>query len=141
MMKRIEGFSLIEVLVAMLMISVAAMALARYQGTMTRNTTVAAERNEAVLLGQAELEKARAIVLAGGTLGSATSTEVTGQTGVFTVARSAPSTIAVGPNPFSSVQVTISWQDTEGASQHVVMQSSLRSAVDSILGPGVTPTP
>ncbi|WP_148715142.1 type IV pilus modification PilV family protein [Chitinolyticbacter meiyuanensis] len=140
-MRRELGFSLIEVLIATVIICIAAIALARYQGTMTRSTVMAAERNEAAQYALAEMETVRALALAGTTLTAQTHSPITGKTGVFTVARSAPEAIVVAPTPFSSVRVTVSWDDTEGSTQHVVLQSSMRNAVNSVVGPGITPTP
>ncbi|WP_148715141.1 carbohydrate-binding protein [Chitinolyticbacter meiyuanensis] len=143
MSRKTQGFSLVEVLAAASILSVAAIALVRYQGSVMRNTASSAERNEALMLAQAELEKARQTKLADGSLAAASRTE-TGRTAVFTVALSAPVSAAVGPKPYSNLQVTVSWQPADGNTQYVILQTSVRDSKETVTTPAVSspaPTP
>lgn len=58
-MKRERGFSLLEVLVSLLLVSIGALGMAALQGKSVRYTQDALQRNEAILLAQQLLEQMR----------------------------------------------------------------------------------
>ncbi|WP_168163783.1 prepilin-type N-terminal cleavage/methylation domain-containing protein [Jeongeupia sp. USM3] len=129
-MSKQNGFSLIEVLISAVIIGVAAIVLARFQGEMMRGTMLAGERNEAVFLAQTKLEEARQAMLQTAGAVAAGATTVTGRTTSFTV------TTAVGAGAASNrVQVTVAWTDAQNAGQRVVVMSNVPHNAGAVAAP------
>lgn len=133
--RRQRGTTLLEALVAFLVLSLGMLTVARVQTQLRFNSDVARQRSEAVRLGQDELETLRAfsVVTAVAASGAARSFA-----DVITASRSVDSTTgyatntrylvarqvdaASAPNA-KTASVTVSWTDRAGNNQHVVLDS------------------
>ncbi len=127
-----RGTTLLEALVAFLVLSLGMLTVARVQTQLRFNSDVARQRSEAVRLGQDELETLRAfsVVAASGTARSfadvtTASRTVDSTTGHasntrYLVARQVDA--ASAPHA-KTASVTVSWTDRAGDPQHVVLDS------------------
>jgi len=130
--KRQRGTTLLEALVAFLVLSLGMLTVARVQTQLRFNSDVARQRSEAVRLGQDELETLRAfsVVAASGaarsfadvTTASRTVDSTTGYASNtrYLVARQVDA--ASAPHA-KTASVTVSWTDRAGDPQHVVLDS------------------
>jgi type IV pilus modification protein PilV len=159
---RQRGFTLLEALIALLVVAFGLLAVAGFQITMSRNSDVAKQRSEAVRLGQQKLEELRSFetVSSDGTKYDyvnevATGTDTltpTGSNTAFTrawaVTQDNGTTAAGAADPAKWVRVTVSWQDREatGAANQSITLRSVISRSDPIdlgtlaTGPGGTKT-
>ena len=166
---RERGFTLVEALVALLVISFGMLAIAGFQITMSRNSDVAKQRSEAVRLAQREMERLRAFetVVSDGTkvdyvnevLGG-TRTVDSGQSGVnqlvtntvytvtWDVTRTDGTTASAtnsATDPQKWINVAVTWPDRTGETQIARLRSVI-SKSDPIdlgtlaTGPGGTNT-
>ena len=130
--RRQRGTTLLEALVAFLVVSLGMLTVARVQSQLRLNSDLARQRSEAVRLGQEDLESLRAfsVVAASGGLRSyadvvSASTTVDSAAGYatntrYTVARQIDAASAPGAK---SASVTVSWNDRSGAAQQVALNS------------------
>ncbi len=130
--KRQRGTTLLEALVAFLVLSLGMLTVARVQTQLRFNSDVARQRSEAVRLGQDELETLRAfsVVAASGAARSfadvaTASRTVDSSTGHasntrYLVARQVDA--ASAPHA-KTASITVSWTDRAGDAQHVVLDS------------------
>ena len=130
--RRQRGTTLLEALVAFLVVSLGMLTVARVQTQLRLNSDLARQRSEAVRLGQEDLESLRAfsVVAASGGLRSyadvvSASTTVDSAAGYatntrYTVARQIDAASAPGAK---SASVTVSWNDRSGAAQQVALNS------------------
>jgi Tfp pilus assembly protein PilV len=165
--RRDAGFTLIEALVAMIVMAFGMLAIASFQINMSRASEVAKQRSEAVRLGQLRLEELRSFetVVSDGVGGkydyvsdvvasaapevvSPTSggfTTNTAYTRSWTVTRSDGVTAAVGGDAEKWINMLVTWADRTGQ-QHEVRLRSVISRSDPIdlgtlfTGPGATKT-
>lgn len=138
---RQRGFTLLEALIALVVMAFGMLAIAGLQTTLSRNSDVAKQRSEAVRLAQAKLEQLRAFdgILA------ASGVAFSYATGVVSSAASTPETISAGTNTTFTrtwtvrrangltestpddlekwVNVTVSWTDRTGEPQRVTLNS------------------
>ena len=130
--RRQRGTTLLEALVAFLVVSLGMLTVARVQTQLRLNSDLARQRSEAVRLGQEDLESLRAfsVVAASGALRSyadvvSASTTVDSASGYvtntrYTVARQIDAASAPGAK---NASVTVSWNDRSGAAQQVALNS------------------
>jgi type IV pilus modification protein PilV len=145
--RRNQGFTLMEILIALLIISIGLAALANLQGKLTRYSAVAKQRTLAMNLAEQQIETMQSFYTMGGTGADACSTEQTGFDDLTDC--TAGSTVNVGDLQFTltwsvenytqgadgttsayvasgthsrpdlkKVAVTVSWTDGQGAAQH-----------------------
>jgi prepilin-type N-terminal cleavage/methylation domain-containing protein len=119
--RREAGFSLIEVLVALLILAGALLAVAKFQVNLVGSNSLAKQRSEAAMLAQAQIESMRAYatIAAYNGLGSNSDT-VNGTSASF--ARNWTVT-----NNTSYIQVTssVTWADSTGTNQTVTLQTDI----------------
>ena len=130
--RRQHGTTLLEALVAFLVVSLGMLTVARVQTQLRLNSDLARQRSEAVRLGQEDLESLRAfsVLAASGGLRSyaevvSASTTVDSAAGYatntrYTVARQIDAASAPGAK---SASVTVRWNDRSGAAQQVALNS------------------
>jgi prepilin-type N-terminal cleavage/methylation domain-containing protein len=139
-----RGFTLIEALVAMVVLAFGMLAIAGFQVTLSRNSEVSKQRSEAVRLGQLKLEELRSfqtvtsdgaggaydyvsdvvsgtdMILPTGANAYATNTSFTRTWGLT---RADGVTAATGSDLEKWVNVLVTWQDRTGQSQEVRLRS------------------
>ena len=126
MKKTAHGFTLIEAMVAMVILSVGLLALGRFQGTVTQVSAQSKARTEALRLAQAKMEQWRNFSTPSQwVLYSSGSDIITGTHTVF--ARSWVLVENLSP-AYKTMKVTVNWSDRSG-SQSVVL-NSLSGKVD-----------
>lgn len=129
---RQRGTTLLEALVAFLVLSLGMLTVARVQTQLRLNSDVARQRSEAVRLGQEDLESMRAFSVISASSGARSYADVTSaSTTVDSNAGYATNTryqvarqieAASAPNA-KNAAVTVSWNDRSGALQQVVLSS------------------
>jgi prepilin-type N-terminal cleavage/methylation domain-containing protein len=118
---RSKGFSLIEVMIALVILAVALLALAGLMITTTKNTSFGGHMTEAATFAQDKLEQLRASPWTGIIAGADTQVGATG----ISYARSW--TVAANPNGDQRwVTITMNWTDPTKKTNHSI---SLRSVV------------
>ena len=144
-----RGTTLLEALVAFLVLSLGMLTVARVQTQLRLNSDVARQRSEAVRLGQEDLESLRAfsIVAASAASGSARSyADVTSaasnvdsaagyaiNTRYRVVRQIDPINPGHAPNA-KDAAVTVSWSDRSGAAQQVVLNSIIAGSDPAYTG-------
>ena len=140
--RRQRGTTLIEALIALLVLAVGMVAIARLQGNMRLSAEVARQRSEAVRLAQEDVESLRAFATLAAAAGArsfesiaAASRTVDSASGYATntryaVTRSVDAAATAGAK---SVQVVVGWTDRAGAPQHVAL-NTLIAAADPAFG-------
>jgi Tfp pilus assembly protein PilV len=130
--RRQRGSTLLEALVALLVLSLGMFSVARVQTHLRLNADLARQRSEAVRLAQEDLERLRAFSVIAATVGARAyadivnaSTVVDASTGYasntrYQVVRSI--TAADAPNA-KNASVSVSWADRAGAGHQVVLNS------------------
>lgn len=127
MIRRQSGFSLMEVLLCILILSVGLLSLGRFQATLINNESLGKQRLEAVNLAQAKIESLRNFQVINTTTGSfAYQDIVTGSDSISasnaTYARSW--LVATSTTPaYKTVTVTLSWTDQNGRGQTIKLAS------------------
>jgi type IV pilus assembly protein PilV len=120
-LKRSKGFSLIEVMIALVILAVALLALAGLMITTTKNTSFGGHMTEATTFAQDKLEQLRAAPWTGIIAGADTAVGATG----ISYARSW--TVADNPNQDQRwVTITITWTDPTKKTNHSI---NVRSVV------------
>jgi type IV pilus modification protein PilV len=118
---RSKGFSLIEVMIALVILAVALLALAGLMITTTKNTSFGGHMTEAATFAQDKLEQLRASPWAGIIAGADTAVGATG----ISYARSW--TVAANPTGDQRwVTITMNWTDPTKKTNHSI---SLRSVI------------
>lgn len=130
--RRQHGTTLIEALIALLVLSLGMFAVARMQTQLRLNSDLARQRSEAVRLAQQDLERLRAFSVIAATGGARAFADIVNATTVvdastgyasntrYTVARSVSE--AAAPNA-KNASVVVGWADRAGADQQVELNS------------------
>jgi Tfp pilus assembly protein PilV len=128
--RRQQGISLIEALIALLVLSLGMLTVSQLQGHLRLGSDIARQRAEAVRLGQEDIEALRAysVLAASGAARSwaditSASRNVDASTGYathtrYTVAREIVSTNALAAK---TAAVTVRWNDRDGEAQKIVL--------------------
>lgn len=125
------GFTLVEALVALLVLAFGLLAVASFQVTLNRNADVARQRAEAVRIAQKDMEALRAFTqkaAAGGVTsydGSIVDQAPTDVVGFSsnTTYRLSRKVVAVAGGEHKSIEVLVTWLDRAGAQQQVNLAS------------------
>jgi type IV pilus modification protein PilV len=147
--QRQAGFTLIEALIAMLVLAFGMLAVAGLQTTLAHNSDIAKQRTEATRLAQAKIEQLRSFEQVASAVGKYSYTEnVVGSSDTVSPAASSASNVNTTTNTAysrtwavsasaaeKSLRVTVGWVDRQGQPQEVVL-SSVISRSDP-MAPGV----
>ncbi|HET6599601.1 MAG TPA: prepilin-type N-terminal cleavage/methylation domain-containing protein, partial [Burkholderiaceae bacterium] len=132
---RQRGVTLVEALIAFLVLSLGTLAMARVQAQFRMEADIARQRSEAVRLAQEDIETLRAFSVFAAASGArawasiaSASNVVDSSTGYasntrYTVARN----VAALPNA-KTVHVAVHWADRGGAAQQVVLNSIISAS-------------
>lgn len=144
-MKKLLGFSTIEALIAVLVVSVGALAVSAMQGNLTHAKNVNNQRNEAQILSQQKMEELR-------NFDSLSSYDAltSGQDSITSANTSYTRawTVTTNANPnYKTIQLTISWQSADGNNDSITLSSSIArhdpkdsgDAISSGGGAGLSP--
>lgn len=130
--KKSRGVSLVEALIALLVVAVGVVALQKFQSNSRLNSDVARQRTEALKLAQNDIEQLRSAA-------GAADIQSTNRTVAADASNAANATFQVAREVTSSagasktVQVTVRWLDRSGAAQQVAI-----SSVISVQPPALT---
>jgi prepilin-type N-terminal cleavage/methylation domain-containing protein len=118
-----RGVTLIEALVALVVMSLGMLAFAGLHARMRLNSDIARERSEAVRLAQRDMEDLRAYVdlPAYDAIAANSSLSAVGTTTTFTIARTVDSSNSL----MKQLRVAYSWTDRAGQAQTVVVRSTV----------------
>lgn len=122
-----KGFSLIEVLVTFVVLSIGLMGIARFQATMQQGNTLAKERTEAAMLAQKKMEQFRsyrstAVSASEFDYGdifsssSATKETINGTNAVYTREWEVIPTVVNAAYQYKTITVTVTWPPHPGTS-------------------------
>jgi len=112
-LKRSKGFSLIEVLVALVILAIALLALAGLMVTTTKNNSWGGHLTEAATFAQDKLEQLRATPFGMIALNTTQTDNPVGSTGItYTRSWVAVPNIPPPGNTLDVITITVSWADT-----------------------------
>ncbi len=130
-MKRHQGFSLIEILVSVLIISVAVVATVKLQKHLFLKSSQAQARLIALELAQAEMEEFRSFVTVNKFKEIATVREANAKSKLLGIYNykvywtvTTPFELVTGDNP-KRVDITVAWDDIKGKPQEVTLSGFL----------------
>jgi type IV pilus modification protein PilV len=141
MRRRQSGFTLIEALVALLVMAFGMLAIASLQTTLSRSSDIAKQRSEAVRLAQVKMEELRSFDgidsgsgaytyadnVVSNTLGESITATVAGSNTAFTrswaITRSDGATATTGDDLEKWINVQVVWNDRAGQQQRVTLNS------------------
>lgn len=128
-----RGVSLVEALIALLVVAVGVVALQKFQSSSRLNSDVGRQRTEALKLAQNDIEQLRSAV-------SAADIQSTNRTVAADASNAANTTFQVerevtsGAGASRTVQVTVSWLDRSGAAQQVAISSVISVQPSALTG-------
>lgn len=122
----VRGFTLLEVLVALVVLATGLLALAKFQGTLMQDNALSKQRTEATMYAQQKIEMLRSYSLmstyTGMTSGSDT---ITGTSSSFTRTWTiTPHSTSTAPQ-YTTVAVTITWTDNGGGNQSYTLNTNI----------------
>ncbi len=129
--KSIAGFSLVEVLIALVVISGSMISLAKFQSDIFKNNTIAKQRTEATIIAQRKIEEYRQLA----TKGTADATDaiaalirettIAGSTTSYTVQVSDATALAKGD---VQLNLSVTWDDLNSSTDNTLALTSVVSA-------------
>jgi type IV pilus modification protein PilV len=140
------GFTLLEALVAMLVIAFGMLAIAGFQTSLSLNSDIAKQRSEATRIAQRRIDMMRAFSQKAAASSPAGLNDSAGRTYTQNVVSSTESaatnttfnvttTVAQGSNDsFRWLNVQVTWLDRSGQSQNVVLQSVISDGAPTDVG-------
>ena len=139
-----RGFTILEALIALLVMAFGILALAGMQIMLSNNADIARQRSEATRLAQERIERMRAYdgigtgTITWNALPVATETFSANTNTTYTVAGSVG---GAATDAMRSVSVTASWTDRTGAAQQVVLNSVISQTDPATIGDLGNPLP
>ena len=120
-----NGFSLIEVLVALVILDIALLALAGLMVTTTKNNSLGGHVTEAATFAQDTLERLRVSPLNSIPLNVTTTDNPVGSTGIaYTRSWIAVPNVAFPNNTLDTITITVSWVDPTKLQPHTITMIS-----------------
>jgi type IV pilus modification protein PilV len=137
-----RGISLVEALVAFLVMAIGMLAIIGIQATLRFNSDAAKQRSEAVRLAQAEIERMRAFSVLPVTNGATSYTGIVplaqhviaGVTNANTQYNLTTILPATNTPAMQQVQVTVTWADRQGADQRVTLTTAIAGIDPALSG-------
>jgi prepilin-type N-terminal cleavage/methylation domain-containing protein len=127
--KSTAGFTLVEVIVALLILSTGILGLVRFQGTILANSSFSREHSEAVLIAQRKVEELRSYAALAPSAGSLAYADVIdgadtlpGKTGDYQRVWSV--TDSAGPD-YKQLNTDVTWTDVQGNDQTVSVTTEI----------------
>ncbi len=140
--KRQRGMSLLESLIAFVVLAVGMVALARLHTGLRASAEAARERSEAVRLAQLDIEQLRAFAGTAGwnAIGDASPVDVTppGGTIRYTLERAVQTRTEP---PLKAVQVTLHWNDRHGTARQLRIATLIAGQDPALSGALTLPRP
>lgn len=116
-----DGFSLIEILIAIVILSISLLALAGLMVTTTRNNAAGGNLTEAATFAQDMLERLRVSPLSAIPLNVTTTDNPVGSTGItYTRSWIAVPNIPAPNNTLDTITITVSWSDPTSLAPHTI---------------------
>jgi type IV pilus modification protein PilV len=128
-----RGVSLVEALIALLVVAVGVVGLLKFQSNSRLNSDVARQRTEALKLAQNDIEQLRSVSSAADIQNASRSVAPDTKNpanATFQVAREVTASAAAS----KTVQVTVGWTDRSGAAQQVVISSLISVQPPALTG-------
>lgn len=125
-----RGVSLVEALIALLVVAVGVVGLLKFQSNSRLISDVARQRTEALKLAQNDIEQLRAANAAADIQNANRTVAPDVSNATFEVAREVTASAASS----KTVQVTVSWTDRSGAAQQVVISSLISVQPPALTG-------
>jgi type IV pilus modification protein PilV len=125
-----RGVSLVEALIALLVVAVGVLGLLKFQSNSRLNSDVARQRTEALKLAQNDIEQLRSANAAADIQSANRTVALDASNATFQVAREISASAAAS----KTVQVTVSWTDRSGAAQQVVISSLIAVQSPALTG-------
>jgi prepilin-type N-terminal cleavage/methylation domain-containing protein len=123
--KQERGFTLVEILVALVILSIALLALAGLMATTIRNNAAGGHLTEAATIAQDTLERLRLSPLNSIPLGIMTQDSCVGSTGiVYTRNWTAVPNIPFPNNTLDTITITVTWVDPTKLQNHSISMVS-----------------
>jgi len=123
--RKSNGFTLVEVLVAMVILSISLLALAGLMTTTTRNNAAGGHLTEAATFAQDKLERLRVTPLVNIPLNITTTDNPVGSTGItYTRSWTAVPNIAFPNNTLDTITITVTWVDPTSLQNHSISMIS-----------------
>ena len=120
-----RGFSIVEMLVALLILASGLLALARFQTVLISSDSLAKQRSEATLLAEQKVDILRSY----GTMSAYSSmTSGSDSVGGSNASYSRSWTVTPSASPaYVAISITVSWMDRNNTAQSVTLKSSIAS--------------
>jgi type IV pilus modification protein PilV len=128
--KNSNGVSLVEALIALLVVAVGVVGLLKFQSNSRLNSDVARQRTEALKLAQNDIEQMRSATAAADIQSANRTVAPDASNATFQVAREIIASAAAS----KTVQVTVSWTDRSAAAQQVVISSLISAQPTALTG-------
>ena len=123
--RKSNGFTLVEVLVAMVILSISLLALAGLMTTTTRNNAAGGHLTEAATFAQDKLERLRVTPLVNIPLNITTTDNPVGSTGItYTRSWTAVPNIPFPNNTLDTITITVTWVDPTSLQNHSISMIS-----------------
>src|SRR5882762_1654125 len=139
--QRQRGFSLVEALIALLVLSLGVLAMSKLQSHLRLNADVATQRSEAVRLAQEELEAMRSFATLTAAKGTRSYADIAASSSTLAPGASRPVNTsfhvdrAIGEgNGFRTVSVAVDWPDRAGRTQRIALQSVVAATPPGLAG-------
>jgi Tfp pilus assembly protein PilV len=140
----VRGMSLVEALVALLIIGFGLLALSMMQLNLSRNADVSRQRSEAIRLAERHIDKLRSYTgISSGTINwNALSTVTTDSIAQSNTSYTLTTTLGgATTDAMRSVEVSVAWNDRTGAAQSVALASVIANSDPLDIGNMVNPLP
>jgi len=132
MIKKSKGFSFIEVLVTLLVISVGLLAISSFQGKLLKDNTMANQKSEAIIMAQQKIEELRNFEQVLSSAGKTTYEDMAAGTEAITAENTIYTrTWTIAENTalaYKTITLNVSWTAPDGSAEMVTVSSIISKA-------------